>query len=387
MELALFFVLIAITTILPIFLKTTEKRNAKLYLIIMFVIIGALMMLRSDEVGNDTITYVKAFKRITRVDNIINYSKFEQFEKGFTYLMYGLSKISVEPQILFIVTGGFVAFSFARFIYKYSDLPWLSVFMFLTLQFYDLSLTGVRQILSIAIMLFSYDFIQKRQFWRFLILVLLAMSIHTSAVMFLLLYILASFKPNMFFYGVSFFVALVGTVSFSFVLGIIGKVFPQYLKYFNEGGAGYSSSPKLACALMMALFAILLIISFIVRRDNPSDEDEAPVVVQNNSLIRNTGLIKSYVTMDDVMLLSIWLGILMLMLSLNGTILNRFKYIFSVPILVYYPNSLMKMKDESLRLFIIAGSCVVFFLYIYIIYTLRPDWQSSYPYTFFWQVN
>ncbi len=372
----LFYVIIAAVIALAIFIRTDQKQGSKIYLGIVFSFLAAMMMLRASTVGNDTSVYIKAFNDIVETNDLKFYIENSVFEKGFIYLNLLLSKISAQPQIIFIVTGAFVAFSFARFFYKYSEYPFMSVFMFLTLQFFDLSMSGVRQVFSISILLFSYELIQKRLWWRFLFLVLIAMSIHTSAVAFLLLYPISKIKPTRFFFIFSGALGIAGTICFPLILRLLQSVVPQYVKYFEEDGKSFKTSPTLACALMLSLFLVLLIISTVIRKSIPTESE----LIQNNS---EGG---SYVaSTDNIMVISIWLGILMLLLSMNGTILNRFKYILSAPILVYYPNSVLRIKDQATRMFVTMMSCVVFFLYIYIIYTLRPEWQSTYPYTFFWQ--
>jgi len=285
-----------------------------------------------------------------------------------------------HPQIIFVVTGAFTAFSFGRFIYKYSKLPWMSAYMFLTLQFFDLSMSGVRQILSIAILLFSYDFIINRKFIKFLLVVLLATTIHTSAVMFLIIYPLAKFKINKKFYLISGAIAIAVFIAFQYFIPLIGKVFPQYIKYLTNEGKSYTNTPTLAVFLMLALWLVLFIIAEMAYRNNKMPNEDLHSVTFTNKKISGCEA-----TVSNVHEVAVWLGILMLFLALQGTILNRFKYIYSASILVLYPNALSQIKDRGIRALLLAGSCIVFFVYIMVIYIFRPEWQSTYPYTFFWQ--
>ena len=88
---------------------------------------------------------------------------------------------------------------------------------------------------------------------------------------------------------------------------------------------------------------------------------------------------------DFIMEISVWISIITLLLALRGTILGRFKYVFSSAILIYYPNSISKCPNISNKKIITVISAIVFILYIVIIYTYRPEWQSTYPYSFFWE--
>jgi len=352
------------------------RNGEKFYLFIMFGIFGILMMFRGETVGNDTDRYIDIFNVVRKTSNLQTFIESSRYEKGYIYLNWVLSLISDNPQILFIVTGAFTAFSFGRFIYKYSINAWMSVLMFLTLQFFDLTLTGVRQIVAIAVLLFSYDYLISRKLWRFLLLVFIASTIHTSTILFLIFYPLTSKKRGAFFYISSTAIAVFIYVSFRLILPIAGRLFPQYLKYLEGEGGSYSIEPKLGVFLMLALWLILFVCAKVFGREQPSDISDD--ISQNGSMPSQN--------VNYVHEIAVWMGIIMLFLALQGTILNRFKYIFSVPIIVYFPN-MLKTMDIGTRRIITIATCIVFILYSIIIYTYRPEWQSTYPYTFFWQEN
>lgn len=373
-----FYVLVAGILVLAAIINTESKKGAAVYLGIIFSVIAFLLMFKAPSIGNDTKTYIKLFKEIASYENVNNFLIDSRYEAGFVYLIRIISRFFNDPQALFIITGPFIAFSFGRFIYKYSRLPWMSVYMFLTLQFFDLSFSGLRQIVSISILLFSYDFLIKRKPIQFFSIVLLAATMHTSAVLFLLLYPFTSLKQTRNFYLASAGIGVAGAVSFGAILRIAERVFPQYVKYFTQDGTSFKSSPTLACALMLVLWLVLLFISELLKEG--SIFRKAPEVAQGDAKI-----ILHSTSVDDVLRLSIWFGIIMLMLSLNGTILNRFKYVFTVPIITYYPSAIADLKLAKNRTLMYIGSCAVFLIYILIIYTYRSEWQSTFPYSFFWQ--
>lgn len=374
----LFYTLAVCILVLGAIINTNSKKGSALYLCIVFTVYAFLLMFKAPSVGNDTATYIKLFNEIASYDKVSNFLADSRYEAGFVYLIRIISRVFTDPQFLFIITGPFIAFSFGRFIYKYSRLPWMSAYMFLTLQFFDLSFSGIRQIISIAILLFAYDFLIKRQPIQFFSIVFLAATIHTSAVLFLFLYPFTSLKQTRNFYLISAGIGIAGAISFEAILRIAETVFPQYLKYFTENGTSFKSSPTLACALLLVLWIVLLLISELFKRG--SIFRKAPEVAPGDAKI-----ILHSTSTDDVLRLSIWFGIIMLMLSLNGTILNRFRYVFSVPIITYYPSAIADLDLAKNRTLMYVGSCAVFLAYILIIYTYRPDWQSTFPYSFFWQ--
>lgn len=184
----LFYVLILLTIFLSYIINTTKPKGAEQYLKIMFFILAFLMMFRGSSVGNDTEDYAYLFQTINYyvdyygvIDSFLSTSR---YEAGFIVLNRLIGLLFKNSQWLFIFTGLFVAFAFGRFFYQYSLIPWLSTFMFLTLQFFDLSMSGLRQILAIAVLSFAYDFLIKRKLIPFVILVLVASSFHSSAITF-----------------------------------------------------------------------------------------------------------------------------------------------------------------------------------------------------------
>lgn len=378
----LFYFLIFLTLALYYFNRTVDKKHpervSRRYLAEMFAILGFLIMFRAAFVGNDTDDYARLYKTINSVTRLSKFVKESRFEIGFIYMTRALGKISDDPQLLFIVTGFITAFSFARFFYRYSEMPWLSVLMFMTLQFYDLALTGVRQMLAISILLFSYDFILKKKPVYFIATVLVASLIHTSAVMFFVMYPMCMGKKTNIFYIVTAAVAGVMYFGFETVISLLDRVFPQYVKYFTEEGDSYKTSATLAIALMLIMWFIMFVISRVITGSTVRK-------ARNIGNITDTRPVKiNGAAVENMMEISIWLSVIMLLLALRGTILGRFKYVFSAAMLVYYPNVLNRIEKKEDRQIIIFCSCAVFLAYILVIYTLRPDWQSSFPYYFCW---
>ncbi len=357
-----------------------QKMNdsKKKYVFIMFFIFGIMMMFRAKFVGNDTDEYLRFYRSVGRTDNLKSFIEHTRFEKGFVYLCYILNKISDDSQFLLISTGAFIAYSFGRFINKYSDIPWMSVLMFLSLQFFDLAMSGVRQILAIAVLLFAYDFLIKRKFFRFLLLVLIATYFHTSAFLFLLLYPFATKHRTKKFYIISMIVGVFTLLSFDRVIGMIEKVLPQYIHYLTQDSGSYSVGPKLAVILQFALWFII----FIFSKMYSQKEKETPL---DRSLAARTVIENKKIFADSVHELAVWFGVIALALSLQGTILTRFKYVFSTPIILYFPNMLANIEDQKERDLVTYVAGAVFVAYSAVIYIFRPMWQSTYPFYFFWQ--
>ena len=68
---------------------------------------------------------------------------------------------------------------------RHSSAPWLSVYLFVTLQYFAMSMNLLRQSIAAAIVLWTYPFLQQRRLLPFCGVVLLAFCFHQSALLML----------------------------------------------------------------------------------------------------------------------------------------------------------------------------------------------------------
>lgn len=103
----------------------------------------------------------------------------------FTHLLYlmGLSYRQLLLVVNLILTAIVV-----WFVRRFSPLPWLGLYLYLTLQFFAHSMNLFRQSIAATICLLAYPFLKKRRLLPFVLIVLLAASFHTSALFFLPFY-------------------------------------------------------------------------------------------------------------------------------------------------------------------------------------------------------
>ena len=117
---------------------------------------------------------------------------------------------------------------------RYSSSPWMSVFLFLTLQYFALSMNFLRQALAAAVILWIYPFIKKRRILPCLGLVLLAMCFHRTALVMLPLCFLLTLRPSKYHYGLAALAA--GGLYFFMdpLVQVAVKLLPQYQHYLTE---------------------------------------------------------------------------------------------------------------------------------------------------------
>lgn len=199
------YIILVITSAWSIFIKH-NKSYAKLlfyFLIILLILHDGLRW----EVGTDWFSYYDFYK------NCLN-SEYN-FEIGYVWfnkLIYSFT--GGNYTIFLLIHAFFVYFSFQQLFKNYSVYPILSL---LILYSSILPYLGMnRQLIAIAICLFSVKFIIERKFWSWLILILLAISFHASAIMFIVSYFLnrkLSVKTVVIFSILALIVAMSGVVN------------------------------------------------------------------------------------------------------------------------------------------------------------------------------
>ncbi|MBO5907603.1 MAG: EpsG family protein [Clostridia bacterium] len=165
----------------------------------MILILG----LRTANTGSpDTYTYSLMFNGIRKYSDLIEYlshleilDKFFLFSEGGFYIFsWGVAQIFPSAQWFILITTTIIVLSTARFISKHSEDTTISWLTFICLGSMTFAMNGMRQALAMSICLFAYDFAKEKKLFKFLLIVLLAMLFHKSAIIFALVYILCNMK-------------------------------------------------------------------------------------------------------------------------------------------------------------------------------------------------
>ena len=180
--------------------------------VILLLVPFFLMYVLADGLSmTDTPAYIELFGQVghSSPDDLRTLDSY--IEYGWLLINLILSRISHNPQILFLFTGMLLTVSYGLAIKRYSPIVCLSVLIFLCTIFPQ-SLYVMRQHSAVAILLLSVPCIIKRKLISFLILAALAASLHLSALVFLPMYWLYEAKIDR-----SFFVFTAGITAVLFV--------------------------------------------------------------------------------------------------------------------------------------------------------------------------
>lgn len=272
-------------------------------------------------------------------------------EIGWVLLTKTISLFTNNLQVYLIIIAIIQFIPIAYIIAKYSSNVVLSYLVFICLGFYIDFFSGLRQMTAVSLVILSFDQIFQKHYLKFAVIVLLASTIHTSAIMFLLVWPLSKIR-------LSFWKSLI-------CLGIMVALMPLYRSIisdtltllFESRYERYLDSTESAIT-MFIVYAVFLLISFVNKDDSPK--------------------LHLYRILVLVGVAGQSLGIL------GDNAITRIGFYFNVFLMLLLPEIVASFKQKNERNVIIFGSVVL----LCIFFVLTTSSQSSYgviPYEFFWE--
>ncbi len=222
--------------------------------------------LRDYSVGNDTLQYNDLFMSgmnvpwKTYLANCWNYlfNGYETKDPGY-YLLQKIFQVFSDDYRMWLF---FIAIVFtglmARWIYKYSSMPDISFLVYSVLFFAFYSITGHRQTLATALIVFlGYEFAKKREFVKFAIVAFIAFMLHKSSLVFVIYYLFANISITPIYVsimlGLSVVVAVMGKQIYGPIASLLGFADEQ-VDYSGGGAETYATVLALLCIVTFCFY-------------------------------------------------------------------------------------------------------------------------------------
>lgn len=238
--------------------------RSKFYAILSFLPLFCTAAFRYG-VGTDYFyTYVPGFLLINGGGD------YDYYEIGFYWLNRIIANYTDNYQVLFFVTS-LIIYGFIYFmITKYSVLPSYSVFLFVCSSMYFNSLNNIRQFSAMALCFFALKYIlfdSKRNIIKYFIFIFIATTIHTSAIVYLILPFLLKLEIKY----ISQIILLCLSIVFKFIMGnkisLLIEIFAnKYSRYLSSNNNSIYFS-FLVFNLIIYLFMIFLESYYIKGKD------------------------------------------------------------------------------------------------------------------------
>lgn len=229
-----------------------------------FLLLTTLVALRHISVGSDTANYTYYFENFSS----FSWSELLEYplEIGYSFFNKFVSLISEHVQIFFavaaVVVSALIYPTYKRLCVDAS----LTILLFCTMSTFFLMFSGIRQMLAVGLGVVAYELTRKKKLVFFILLVLFAMTFHTSAFMIAFMYPLYHVKitKNWLIVVVP---ALVAVFIFNRpIFSFLSLIIERYTEY--EGGVSSTGAYT-----MLILFAIFAVFSFLIPDESCMDEE------------------------------------------------------------------------------------------------------------------
>ena len=306
------------------------RQKRKLFLEIAFIQLFVVHAFLDPYVMDDLPGYLEMYETFGQnrlYDSIFVGYVGVKMEPGWVLLCKLLYCFTTNPRTILIVTSIIIVGSYMISIYRYSYIAWLSVFILLTTNF-DQSLFVLRQHTAIAMCLLTIPYIINRNWLRFGLVVLLAMSIHQTAFIFVLLYIV---YPMRFEGRFAIYYSLALMIAVFFVPRIMGWAFGNlwYNGYEDREGSNLTAFfIEMACLILF--------------------------------LFSKNWKVRKLIPEERVFFIMISLATLISLAGAGFSPTNRLVKYFSVSELFIIPMAIVSFKDKAVR---IATIFVILFFY------------------------
>lgn len=171
-----------------------NKLKKTLFVVICFIQLFLISGFR-DEVGFDYNMYFTGFFSMA-VDGFAEMSYYD-WEIGYILLnkIIGVF-ITARSSDIILITSALSLIGPAYLIIRYSKNPFLSVFLYVNLFLFYLDMNFIRQAIAMSILCFAYGFLKEGKLWRYLLIVLIASTFHSTVLYMIPVYFVSRLKIN-----------------------------------------------------------------------------------------------------------------------------------------------------------------------------------------------
>ena len=154
-----------------------EKRTARMQWAFLLLAGGLFVLVATVRygIGYDYFNYERLYEQLGPMSaaQLVQDPVGKQFI-GYSLLTHLLYRAGLDYRSLLLVINLLMTGVVLWFVKRYSPLPWMSLFFYLTLQFFAHSMNLFRQSIAATICLLAYPFLKKRKLLPFALVVLLA---------------------------------------------------------------------------------------------------------------------------------------------------------------------------------------------------------------------
>lgn len=337
-----------------------NKVQSNIFLLLSGLLLWIVSGFRGPYVGTDTLSYLSIydFSVSLPVQRLIK----DTFgiEKGYILLNKLLSVVFDNRYSIILFTSLLIIFGVLYFIKNNSSNLFMSVYLFITLYYFSVSMNIIRQFMVIAIFFIAYEKLKKSKIISFVLLILLASTIHSTALIYLGVLLISKIKPSVKNMRVIGLTAATLTAIFYVSPSIITSISGRYSQY---AGTKFFEGNSVGGTTIIWVAQIILYF--------------CSMYILKNNLELTESHKKSLFMFSVMILISVCIGII----STRIYIITRLIYYFDIFMIVLIPEIVNQLIREKL----FAKYLIYLVLALYFLYNLRQGGSGVVPYEFVWQ--
>ncbi len=231
---SIYYLTIGILTGLGFFLS--KKRNdtaaAFSYLAVVFVVLTFLCSFRY-AIGFDYFSYQDIYE-LTAAARLGCLLRSIWYEPLFFIVCKLCSLLGLPFQALVTVVSSFVVFVALWLIFRYSSIPWLSVYLYITLQFLAYDMNLMRQAVAVSFFLLAYPSLKNQRLAPYTLILFIGGLFHNSLWFVYPLYFILPKKLSRKAAGCLLLITLCGYVCFDPLFLLVRPVLPEKYAIYQE---------------------------------------------------------------------------------------------------------------------------------------------------------
>ena len=357
---------VALLAVCLCFADRAQKTDKSIWVWCIVLCLSLILGFRGETVGVDTPNYIRMFNHVAAG----NPDAVGGTERSFLFVVKLLQVISKSPTFLFVlfafVTNILMVFRLWEF-RKTVSFPWAILYFYAC--FYFMTFNIMRQMVAVAMIFWGTRYVQRKIYWKFLLVIAVAVLFHQSALLGLLYLVIdvLCFKKTRKIYSdlikditkdnkiVTAIAIVVGLVAVAFVAVKASK----YLHYFTDA--------KFDIGFLLPLKLIVLS-AFVY------------LVKRNSGKWGGTGRKAIQKYMDQNVVIYYGIGLSISFLGYSFTFMDRIGLYFT-PFGCLFVGYLIKKTRHRWLTLAILGIIVLLPLAM----DLCSGGQGQLPYAFFWQ--
>lgn len=329
-----------------------KKKQPKNLIIFFFVWFFAMLALRSVVCGIDLSNYHFFYS----IAKLYPFKNSGELESGYYFLESVVACFGGDFQVFLTVVAAITAGALMVLYRKESDIPYLTVALFVTVAPFSMFFSGLRQATALALVVPAYYATKHKKLILFLLSVAVAYSLHNSAFILLAMYPMYHVRLKR--------INLLWMVpTLAFVFAFRQQIFRFFLQFLGEKYIDrYSYLESTGAYTVFILLLVFLLYAFFIPSEKTLDYD----TVGLRNLLFLTAIIQSFASVHS------------LAMRMN------YYYLLFVPIIIPRIAKRSSEGNKKIANLSVIVMCVFFTLYFFYKAYFGEDVLRIYPYVPFW---